>query len=127
MKIVDLKTFRSLPCGTIAMKYEPYDFDILFVKGETWECDFFLAYLTDEIDCNDLSDFIDKLTLAEEKGISVPMSFEKTMRDGLFEKKQLFAIWEKEDIQGLINKLKECLGIAYNNPLLIQKQEIQKR
>ena len=117
MKIVNLKTFRSLPSGTIAMKYEPCNFGRLFVKGETWKHDFILAYLTDEIDCNSSDEFVDKLTLAEKKGVSIAMSFEETMRDGLFEENQLFAIWEKNDILGLINKLKECLEIPYNKSL----------
>jgi hypothetical protein len=114
MKIVNLKTFKTLPSGTIAMKYEPCILGRLFMKGEPSKCDFILTYLTDEIDCDSSTDFIDKLTLAENKGVSVAMSFEETMRDGLFEEKQLFAIWEKEDVLGLIDKLKECLEYAYN-------------
>ena len=113
MKIINLEQFRKLPPGTIAMKYEPCTFEGLFMKGETWEYDFILTYLTDEIEANSSDDMIDKLRLAE-KGASIPMSFDESQRDGCFEKNQLFAVWEKEDILGLINKLKECLEMAYN-------------
>lgn len=108
MKIVDLKTFRALPEGTIAAKYEPCVFGDLFVKGETWEVDFILAYLTNEIDASSSDDMMDKMDRAE-AGEAVPMSFEEYMRDGLFEDGQLFAVWEKADVEGLIAKLTTCL------------------
>ena len=123
MRIVDLKTLRSLPCGTIAMKYEPCIFGRLFVLREILEDDFILEYITDNIDCGCEQDFIDTITSAEEKGISIAMSFEETMRDGFFEEKQLFAIWEKPDVQGLIHKLNWCLEKAYNKAFNLTKAE----
>lgn len=84
MKIVDLKTFRELPAGTICMKYKPCVFGDLFVKGDTLEHDFLLEYITNEIDANDSDEFFDKLFVAQKTGCSVSMDFDVTMRDVLF-------------------------------------------
>ena len=109
MKIVDLETFRAMPTGTIASKYEPCVFDDLFAKGDTLQHDFCLEYLTNEIDAISTEDMTDKLFAAQESGISVPMSFDEIMRDGCFEDKQLFAVWEREDVERLMSKLATCL------------------
>jgi len=109
MRIVNLKTFRSLPINTLAMKYEPCIFGDLFVKGETWEHDFLLENITNEIESGSSDDMTDKLFMAEKKGDSVKMNFDAIRRDGMMEDRQLFAIWEKEDIKGLIAKLNKCL------------------
>jgi hypothetical protein len=44
-----------------------------------------------------------------EKGISHPVDFESTCRDGFFDESQMFAIFEKQDIEALIERLKKCL------------------
>lgn len=90
MRIVDLKTFRELPVGTICSKYQPCSFEHIFAKGRTLEHDFLLAYLTDEIDADSSEEFADKLFEAQRNGSSVGMCFDTTMRDGCFENDQLF-------------------------------------
>lgn len=90
------------------MKYNDGSFEHIFEKGETWKNDFILTFLTDEIETTDSGDLMYKLTLLE-NGESFPMSFEETMRDGEFQDDQLFAVWEKRDVEGLINKLQDCL------------------
>jgi hypothetical protein len=128
MKIVNLEEFRKLPVGTLFMNYEPCIFGDLCAKGETWECDFLMEDITHEIDANDCGDFSHKLHEAEEKGTSVVMDFDCTSRDGMFDKKQLFAVYsrdgmfdkkqlfavyEKVDIEMLQDKLKRCVESAY--------------
>ena len=113
MKIVNLEEFRKLPVGTLFMNYEPCIFGDLCAKGETWECDFLMEDITHEIDANDCGDFSQKLHEAEEKGTSVVMDFDCTSRDGMFNKNQLFAIYEKVDIEMLQDKLKRCVESAY--------------
>lgn len=113
MKIVDLKTFLSLPEGTVAAKYEPCVFGDLFAKGETWEVSFILTHITNGIDSVDSHDYFLRLNDSHLTGSSVNMSFEESMLDSCFEDGQLFAVWEKEDVEGLIAKLQECLSSAY--------------
>ena len=112
MKIVDLKAFRDLPEGTIASKYDPCIFGDLFIKGRTMEVDFILTYLTNEIEANSSDERFDKLDACE-KGESVAMSFDESMRDGCFDDDQLFAVWDKPDIEGLIATLTTSLS-AYS-------------
>jgi len=111
MKIVDLTTFKTLSEGTIATKYEPCIFGDLFIKGASWEDDFVLTYITTEIDCDGTDDFYDKLNDALKNNTSVPMSFKESIRDGRFNDNQLFAVWEKTDVEGLIAKLTDCLEV----------------
>ena len=113
MKIVNLKTFRSMPEGTVFMKFEPCIFGSLCVKAGTMESDFVAASLTDEIDANDSVEMADKLFAAmQDPNLSIPVYFEAYSRDGMFEDDQMFAVYEKADIEGLVKKLSECL-LAY--------------
>jgi len=113
MRIVNLKEFRTLSAGTLFAKYEPCAFGAIMVKGETWEHDFLYENIADAIDCTDSGDFADKLFDAEENGTSILVDFDSTSRDGCFEDEQLFAIYEKKDVEMLIDKLGRCIGQAY--------------
>jgi len=111
MRIVDLDTFRALPNGTLFMKYEPCCFGNLGVKVETLNGDFLFESITDGIDASGSDEMFDKLFAAEKDStLSLKMDFNATDRDGLFEADQLFAVYEKEDVVGLIDKLNECLA-----------------
>lgn len=114
MRIVNLATFRAMPEGTIFMKYEPCIFDTLSVKGETWEHDWTYANISYEIESTDSGDFAAKLEDAERNpSMSIPMDFDCYGRDGCFEDDQLFAVYDKADIEGLIAKLLKCKEDAY--------------
>lgn len=113
MKIVNLETFRALPSGTIFMKYLPCIFSSLSVKGDTLGRDFIYAEIVSDIDSQDSGDYTEKLHMAEHYGASVPVSFSGYMRDGCFDDDQLFAIYEKTDVEGLITKLQQSLAEAY--------------
>ena len=43
-----------------------------------------------------------------EEGGSVSMDFNNTSREGLFDEKQLYAVYGKEDVKKLIRKLKDA-------------------
>jgi len=109
MKIVDLKTFRSLPENTVFSKYAPCFFDDLQIKGETWEYDFVSQSIADAIECSGSDDFSSKLESAELTGKSLTMDFDSYGRDGLFDGDQLFAVWESNDVKALIERLTLCL------------------
>lgn len=108
MKIVDLKTFRALPEGTLYSKYKPISFDGLMIKGETWESDFLYQDLVGNLDAESSEKFHKQCEKAE-AGISVSLDFHVMGRDGLFDEDQLFAVYEKDDLAGLIARLKECV------------------
>ena len=112
MRIVDLKTFRSLPEGVVFMKFRPNVFGELSIKGETWEYDFLYADLTKNILCEGYSEKFEILHKAEsDQSLSVKLDFDCYSRDGCFEDDQLFAVYEQSDIDGLIGSLKKCKGV----------------
>lgn len=112
MRIVNLQEFRELPNDIVFMKFEPCIFDELSVKVDLCgDSDFFYCDITAAIDCNDSSEFADLLIAAsKDSSISLKMDLDCTGRDGLYEDKQLFAVYEQEDIDNLRYKLKYCVG-----------------
>lgn len=117
MRIVDLTTFAALPAGTVFAKYRPTVMQDLCIKGETLPTrvgcpDFYYQPIADAIRCADSEEFADLLDEAQADGISVPMDFECESRDGLFERDQLFAVFEPEDTWRLIQRLETALSKA---------------
>ena len=108
MKIVDLKTFRAMPEGTLYSKYRPAYCDGLMIKGETWEYDFLYQDLIGNLKAESSEIEAEQYDKAE-AGESVPLDFNVQGRDGLFEKDQLFAVYEKDDLAGLIARLQDCV------------------
>lgn len=111
MKIVNLEQFLALPNETLYAKYAPCFFGDLAIKVEN--CgprDFCTQQIADAIDCNDSGEFLDKLDDAERDGTSVLMDFESYGRDGCFEDGQLFAVYERADIEAMIARLQRCLA-----------------
>ena len=112
MKIVNLETFRELPNGTLFMKYEPCNFGDLRVKVETLDSDFLFDSITNEIEASGSNELFDKLFAAEKDStLSLEMDFDATARDGMFEKDQLFAVYEIADVCGLIDRLNKCMAL----------------
>jgi hypothetical protein len=111
MKIVDRKTFLALSPNTVFSKYEPCVFDPIAIKLDTLEGgnDFFVNdSLHDGIECQSCDDEQYKLDAAQQ-GMSIPLTFNIIGRDGFYDEDQLFAVWEPDDIRGLIARLTECL------------------
>lgn len=109
MKIVDRKTFLSLPAETLFSKYEPCVFGDLCIKGDTLGSnDFAYQQIADAIACNDSGEFADKLLAAERTGGSVALDLDCQGRDGLFDDDQLFVVWEPADVAALIARLSKC-------------------
>lgn len=109
VKIVDRNTFLAMPQGTVYQKYEPCVFGELEIKGETLAggIDWFAWTLGPWFeDTNGSVEYFDLLEHArvstEEIG---PMDFEIQGRDGCFDEDQLFAVWSKEDVEGLVRRL----------------------
>lgn len=110
MKIVDRKTFLSLPENVVFSKFSPNVFEELQIKGETLTGvgDFYASDIGS--DASRVDDWREAFTNAKSEGMSLPMDFESICRDGCFDEDQLFAVWEKADIEGLIERLKKCVS-----------------
>ena len=110
MKIVDRKTFLQLDKETLYSKYEPCYFSDLTIKCiSNMSDDFVTQGITNAIECDNGQEHIEILSNSEKNGTSFTMDFDCPGRDGCFDEDQLFAIWEKEDIEKLIERLKILL------------------
>lgn len=111
MKIVNREQFLVLPSNTLFSKYQPVVFGDLQIKGVTTKSgeDYWYQPITDAVDASSGDEMISILEAAEETGESFNVDLECESRDGLFDTDQLFVIWEKPDIEKLINRLKDCL------------------
>jgi len=112
MRIVDRKTFLALPEGTVFSKYEPCVFESLCIKGETWGNDFLVQYIDSALDVQNCGEFSEKLEASKENGSSVSMDFDCMSRDGCFDDDQLFAVWERSDVEALITRLAQALFLT---------------
>jgi hypothetical protein len=113
MRIVDRKTFLAMPAGTVFSKYKPCIFGDLCIKEDTLATDDFLVQqLVDPIECTGSSDLSFKLEGARLLGESLSMDFDCLGRDGCFDEEQLFAVWERADVEALIGRLQRSLDEA---------------
>lgn len=110
MKIINLEEFRKLPEGIIFCKCAPCYLGSPQIKGRTLDGDFVCASLTDNVYFERSSDELDAIyDDAIEKGAEFRLYFESFGRDGLYEKDQLFAIYDKLDITQFISALANSL------------------
>lgn len=110
MKIVNRDQFLSMRKEVLYSKYEPCWFDSLSIKGTADNNnDFTCLSIADALECQSSEDFWETLKIAEQEGHSISMDFDCFARDGLFEDKQLFAVWEKQDVLLLIEKLENIV------------------
>jgi len=108
MKIVNRDTFLSMPPNTVYANYKPCFFGEICIKGETLNNDFSFQSLLN-IKSESSEEFISILEDARANGNSFQLDLDCEGRDGLFDKDQLFAIFEKQDVIMLIDRLSECL------------------
>lgn len=109
MKIVNRKDFLNLPAETMWSYYEPCVFRGLYIKvsdlNSGYSNDFLYDDLIGAVENTGSDDWTDKLHLMEHERLSYPVDFDYTGREGLFDDGQLFAIYEKEDVEKLIQRL----------------------
>ena len=111
MKLVDRKTFLELPNETIFSRYLDGDFSHPMVKIDTYSNDFVYQELTaaEAIEAASGEEHQEKLDSLE-RGDSVSLDFDCGARDGMFEDRDRFVIWEPADVAGLITRLQETLN-----------------
>lgn len=111
MKIVNRKTFLQMPENTVFSEYEPCVFHGLFVKTVSPDMinDYFEMELIGNPKCGSSNEFVNTLVNAEKTGDSFELDFDVDGRNGSFKDDQLYAIYEKQDIEQLISTLQACI------------------
>jgi hypothetical protein len=112
VKIVKRIDFVKLPPETVYCEYEPHIFGELLIKGDTLSTsnDWFYQDIVSSFDVNDSGERSARLYQSAETGESVPMDFDCQSRDGCFDPDdRLYAVWEPQDVQHLVNRLQRCL------------------
>ena len=122
MRIVDRKTFLTLPSGTVFAKFggpagdltDAY-FGEVAIKCDTVGSDFVCQDLLGQFEgwtgSDSHFDEIDRMT-ADQSHESPALDYDSAGRDGLFDDKQRFAVFSHEDTRRLIARLQSALDEA---------------
>lgn len=109
MKIYSRSEFMKLPPGTIFSSGDPYCFVDIYVKGDTWEVDF-LESSPIGIDAFSSEIHADRMREMHEKGTSYPVN-KDFGREGLFDPKMLYLVFEKEDLEYLKEVIQKAIDL----------------
>lgn len=104
MRIYNRKDFLNLPGGTIFCKGTKWCFDNISIKGHSWDNDFLYVDLCN-IDANDTGQWVDRLEDSLKNGTSYLIN-NNTARDGMFEEEGIFLVYEKKDLEFLMDVMK---------------------
>lgn len=113
MKIINREQFLALPSGTLFSKYRPCVFEELSIKGDTRSNDFLVQQIADAVDASNSEEFSNILFGAAEDGSSFNLDLDCMGRDGCFDDDQLFAVWERKDVEKLADRLRQALSEGY--------------
>jgi len=110
MKIINKQEFLKLPEDSLYSEYKPCIISGLFIKGGTWDfgdspSDYIELNLIENIDCESSEEYNDILLYRKEFKID----YEGGGRNGFFDNEQQYVLYDKEDIQSLINTLQGLL------------------
>lgn len=109
MKMYSRQEFMKLPEGTIFSSGPQYGFSDIQIKGETWEVDFLESSLVN-IDSFNHDEWSDRMQKMHEKCASYPINKDYG-REGLFDNEMVYLVYEKEDLEYMIEKFKEAILI----------------
>ena len=113
MKILTFKEFLETPKETVFSYYRPQVFDGLMIKCSDIadnDHDFLYDDIIGAIENDSSADYWDKCEAMSELKESMPMDFECTGREGLYDRDQLYAVYEKEDVVALIERLQRTVS-----------------
>lgn len=115
MRIVDRQAFLALPSPTVYIKIPQRwlcDGTLCIKIGNTANSgDWFYQTLNDpEGGAVDSGDQFACLDAMIDRGVSYPIDQESTYRDGCFDDTELFLVYEKADVEFLVEALKEVHG-----------------
>ncbi len=118
MRIVNLVTFLKSPAGTVYCKYNANNFGPMeiFCGADDVAKDNGFIYKPLFEPTRDVSgSFDDVLTKAEKTGDSIPIVFDAISHTNGFKETQLFAVFDKGDVEGLVSVLTESLWLTAKN------------
>lgn len=109
MRVVDRKTFLTLPAGTIYCKGAPWAFDTICIKDDSLANDW--IYLNPAWpSAHDSGEAVELLETSIATGSSFPCE-DAFGRDGCFNEKDVFLIFEMEDLFSLKNRIETAIDI----------------
>lgn len=114
MRIVDRETFLAMPPGTVFSKFKPDIFGNIEIKGDSTTnaqgelIDFWSQDVAGAVEAASSGEFMHACDRAV-AGECIPLDFDSQYRDGLYEAEQLFAVWDPNDVQALIQRLQLAL------------------
>lgn len=121
MRVINKQQFYELPSGSVYSMYEPINLYGLKIKGNTIRhqdnnipFDYTYIDLIGNVKYDNSGEFFDLMNGLVIGETSFPLDFECHQRDGMFEPEEMFCIYEKADLIGLINKLTESLKLINN-------------
>lgn len=122
MRIVDRATFLAMPAGTVFAKFgntegDPghFYFGEICIKEDTCGNDFVVQDLTGQFEgwTGSESHFTELDRMVEDPTHeSPPLDYDSAGRDGLFDDRQLFAVWSATDAERLVARLQQALVSA---------------
>lgn len=115
MRLYNRTDFMALPAGVIFAKGEPCSFGDIAVKGDTIvidgrAIDFGVLHLVG-IEAHDTGEMVERFTAMEEFGASFPME-DAYGRDGCFNDKDQFLVWEGADLEKLQAIVSQALVLS---------------
>ncbi len=114
MRILKLDQFLKVPKATVFCKYNPCVFnDIRVFTGRSGLDETsrdFVSFSLFDVKASDSDIHFEILLNAEQTGEPFKLDFSATARDGMFEDDQLFAVFDKEDVEGMIKVLQNSLA-----------------
>lgn len=117
MKIYNRKDFLKLPDGTIFCKGTKWCFDNLSIKGHSWDNDFLYVDLCN-IDAQDTGQWVDRLEESLKNGASFLIN-NNAARDGMFDEEGVFLVYEKKDLEFLIDIMKVSIKSVTPPPVTV--------
>lgn len=115
MRIVNRKDFLLLPSGTLFCQCDQrWAFDELHVKFDTIFIDTdgdgdFVSMPFTAVESDSSEQWLNRLDEMADQGASYPLDLDAAGRDGLFERRALFLVFEKEDVTRLRDFLTSIL------------------
>jgi hypothetical protein len=114
MRIVDLDTLLTMPKGTLYQTCEGLDLGGLQTfEGTFGGGDFLVGEFLDEpVSGHDIDERIARMDAMAKDGASYPVEFDNIGRDAGCSMGKMFAVWEPDDVRGLIAQLQRVLPEA---------------
>ena len=110
MRVVDRKAFLALPAGTIYCKGVPWAFDSICIKDDSLGNDW--IYLNPAwASAHDSGEAMDLLEKSLETGSSFACE-DAYGRDGCFDDKEVFLIFEEADLKALRSHIDHALSLV---------------